>query len=150
MNNKILFPILALGGGLLYYFSRLKKTGENLKVNLKNLSLSKSSGFNLPKIILTFEIQNITNNTLSIKGIVGDVYVNGSYLANVSNLNVKQILPLSVTNYNVEIQTSFLDAVPILKELILKKGNRTLKVTGDLVINANDILIPYKIDKTII
>lgn len=150
MNNKILLPILALGGGLLYYFSRLKKTGENLKVNLKNLSLSKSSGFNLPKIILTFEIQNVTNGTLSIKGIVGDVYVNGSYLANVSNLNVKQILPLSVTNYNVEIQTSFLDAVPILKELILKKGKRTLKVTGDLVINANDILIPYKIDKTII
>lgn len=150
MNNKYILPIVAVGGGLLYYFSKLKKTGENLKVNLKNISLSKTSGFNLPKIILTFEIQNVTNGTLSLKGIVGDIYINGSYLANVSNLNVKQILPLSVTNYNVEVQTSFLDAVPILKELILKKGKRTLKVTGDLTINANDILIPYKIDKTII
>ena len=37
MQNKTLFPILLIVGGAIYYFTRLKVTGENLKVNLKNI-----------------------------------------------------------------------------------------------------------------
>lgn len=150
MKNYTL-PIVAVGVAALYYFSKLKIAGENLKVNLKNISLGKSGGgLSLPKIILTFEIQNVTNSSLNINGIVGDIYVNGSYLANVSNLKTMAILPKSVLTYPVEIQTSFLDAVPLIKDLLLKKGKRTIKVTGDLTLNVNDILLPYKIEKTII
>ena len=151
MNNKYIFPIVAIGAAAIYYFSKLKIAGENLKVNLKTISLSKkTSGLTLPKIILTFEIQNITNSSLNINGLVGDVYINGTYLANVSNLKPMAILPNSILNYPVEIQASFLDAVPLLKDLIFKKGKRTIKVTGDLTMNVNNILIPYKIEKTII
>ena len=151
MNNKYLFPILAVGAAAFYYFKKLKIAGDNLKVNLKTISLSKkSSGLSLPKIILTFEIQNITNSSLNINGLVGDIYINGTYLANVSNLKAMAILPNSALNYPVEIQATFLDAVPLLKDLIFKKGKRTINVTDNLKMNVNNILIPYKIEKTII
>jgi LEA14-like dessication related protein len=150
MQNKSIFPILLIVGGAIYYFSRLKVTGENLKVNLKNLGIKKGSGLSLPKINLTFDIQNITNNTVNLYGIVGDIYVNGSYLANINNLTPTYIKPLSTTILEVQLNTSILDAAPIIKDLITTTGKRNLKVTADLKLNVNGILVPLKIDKTIL
>jgi len=150
MQKTNYFPILLVLGAAAYYFLRLKTTGENLKVNLKNISTRKSSGLSLPKIVLSFDIQNVTNFPVNLNAIVGDVFVNGSYLANINNLNKTVIMPLSSTILEVELQTSILDAAPIIKDLILKTGKRNLKVTADLKLNVNGILLPLKIDKTIL
>ena len=64
MQNKSLFPIILVLGAAIYYFTRLKVTGDNLKVNLAYIALKKGSGLSLPKIILTFNVQNVTNNTV--------------------------------------------------------------------------------------
>lgn len=150
MQKTNYFPILLILGAAAYYFTRLKITGENLKVNLRNISTRKSSGLSLPKIILTFDIQNVTNNTVNLNTIVGDIYVNGAYLANVSNLRPIYIKGLTSTTLEVELQTSILDAAPIIKDLIFKTGKRNLKVTGNLTLNVNGILVPLKIEKTIL
>ena len=150
MQKTTYLPILLILGAAVYYFSRLKSTGENLKVNLRNISTRKSSGLSLPKIVLSFDVQNVTNNTVNLYGIVGDIYVNGSYLANINNLTPNFIKPLSNTVLEVELQTSILDAAPIIKDLILKTGKRNLKVTGNLTLNVNGILVPLKIEKTIL
>lgn len=149
MKNYTL-PLIALGIGVIYYFGRLKVAGENLKVNLKNISTKKSSGLSLPKIILDFEIQNVTNNSFVINGIVGDVYVNNNYLANISNLIPAKISAKSIISYPVTLQTSVLDALPIVRELIKAKGKRNLNITADLSLNVNNILVPYKIEKKIL
>lgn len=150
MQKTTYLPILLILGAAVYYFSRLKSTGENLKVNLRNISTRKSSGLSLPKIVLSFDVQNVTNNTVNLYGIVGDIYVNGSYLANINNLTPNFIKPLSNTVLEIELQTSILDAAPIIKDLILKTGKRNLKVTGNLTLNVNGILVPLKIEKTIL
>ena len=150
MQNKSLFPIILVLGAAIYYFTRLKVTGDNLKVNLAYIALKKGSGLSLPKIILTFNVQNVTNNTVNLNAIVGDIYVNGKYLANVNNLRPVYIKPLSNTYLDVELQTSVLDAAPIVKDLITTTGKRNLKVTGNLTLNVNGILVPIKIEKTII
>lgn len=145
------FPIILLGGLAIYYFSRLKVTGDNLKVNLVNVLTRKGgSGLSLPKLILVFNIQNVTNNALQINAIVGDIFVNGNYLANLSNLNTIKVAPKSSTYFEIELQTSVLDALPIVKDLIFSSGKRNLKFTGNLTVNANGILIPIKIEKTIL
>lgn len=150
MQKNYFFPVVLILGAAVYYFSKLKSTGENLKVNLVNITTKKSSGLSLPKVILVFQLQNVTENALNLNAIVGDIYINGSYFANVSNLRPITVQPKSNTYLDVELQTSVLDALPIIKDLIVKSGKRNLKVTGNLTLNVNGILIPLKIEKTII
>jgi len=151
MTKNSYFPIILVAGAALYYFSKLKVTGDNLKVNLVNVLVKKGSGgLSLPKVVLVFQIQNVTNNSLNLNAIVGDIYINGSYFANVSNLKPMIIQPKSTSYLDVDLQTSVLDTLPIIKDLILKTGPRNLKLTGNLTVNANGILIPIKIDKTIL
>lgn len=150
MQKKSFFPIVLIVGAAIYYFSKLKVTGDNLKVNLVNITTKKSSGLNLPKVILVFQLQNVTNNALSLNAIVGDIYINGSYFANVSNLRPMTIQPKSTSYLDVELQTGVLDVLPIIKDLIVKTGKRNLKVTGNLTLNVNGILVPLKIEKTIL
>lgn len=147
---KNLFLPIALIGGAIFYFSRLKSTGENLKVNLSNVSIKSSKGLNLPKIILTFELINVTNTSINLNAIVGDVYVNGSFLATINNLDRVIIGAKSKTNLNVELQTSILDAGSIVKDLIFQKGKRSLNFTADIKLNVNGILLPIKINKTVL
>jgi hypothetical protein len=59
-------------------------------------------------------------------------------------------MPLSSTVLEVELQTSILDAAPIIKDLILEKGKRNLKLYGNLTLNVNGILVPLKIEKIIL
>ena len=150
MQKKLFFPIVLIVGAAIYYFSKLKVTGDNLKVNLVNITTKKSSGLSLPKVILVFQLQNVTNNALNLNAIVGDIYINGSYFANVSNLRPMTIQPKSTSYLDVELQTGVLDVLPIIKDLIVKTGKRNLKVTGNLTLNVNGILVPLKIEKTIL
>lgn len=146
---KKYFPFL-LGGGLIaYYFYQLKSAGDNIKVNLASVGITKGKGLSLPYVLLKFNIQNITNAIIDVNGIVGDIYINGQYFANVSNLN-KVIVPRKGSIiYEVKVQAGILDVFSVLNDFI-KKKTKKLIVTGDLKINANNIIIPISINRTII
>lgn len=144
------FPLLLVAGVAIFYFSRLGVAATNLKVNLRNVSLRRGSGISLPKIVLDFLIQNVTNQPIFLRSLVGDIYINGNYFANVSNFNELQITPRSAINYPVEVQINFLDFIPLLKELAFPVGKRKLIVKGKLTLNANNLIIPLEINQTIL
>lgn len=146
---KKYFPFL-LGGGLIaYYFYGLKSAGDNIKVNLSSVGITKGKGLSLPYILLKFNVQNITNSIININGIVGDIYINGSYFANVSNLN-KVVVPRNGSViYEVKVQAGLLDVISNLMDFI-KKKTKKLTITGDLKMNVNNIIIPVSINKIII
>lgn len=153
MSNNTKYLI---GAGVIaaaYYFFRLKRTGQNIKVNLANVSLRRSSGLSLPTVRMDFEIQNPTNGTANIKGVVGDVYINGQYLANVSNLTTTQVKPNSSTIYSVDVKAGITDTITTLISLLSKKNAGSPKgvnFTADLNVNVNDILFPVKIDRKLV
>jgi LEA14-like dessication related protein len=150
-KKNSLFPIVLIAAAAIYYFAKLKSTGENLKINLYNIGTRANKGFlNLPKVILIFQVQNITNNLLTLNGIVGDIYVNGVYFANVNNLATTIVKPLSSSFIDVEVQASILDSFSVVKDFLLNKGKKFFLVTGNLTINVNGILVPIKIEKKLL
>lgn len=146
---KKYLPII-LGGGLVaYYFYKLKSAGDNIKVNLSSISVQKGKGFSLPYLMLKFNVQNITSAIVSINGIVGDIYLNDQYFANVSNLNKVLVPRNGSVIYEVKVQAGLLDVVSNLKAF-LKDKKKKLVISADLKMNINDIIIPIKIDKKVI
>jgi len=151
MKKNSYFPIILIAAAAIYYFSKLKLTGENLKVNLFNIATKSTKGFlSLPRVILIFQVQNITNNLLSVNGIVGDIFVNGTYFANVNNLAQNIVLPLSTTFIEVEVQAGILDVFPVVKDFLSNKGKKSFLVTGNLTLNVNGIIVPIKIEKKLL
>lgn len=144
------FPLLLIAVVAIFYFSRLGVAATNLKVNLRNISIKKSGGLNLPRILLDFTIQNVTNQPIFFRSLVGDIFINGSYFANISNFNQIQITPRSAVNYPVEVQINFLDFIPLFKQLAFPVGKRKLIVKGKLTLNANNLIIPVEINQTIL
>jgi len=146
---KKYFPFL-LGGGLIaYYFYKLKSAGDNIKVNLSSISVQKGKGLSLPYLLLKFNVQNITSAIITIKGLVGDVYINGNYFANVSNLNQVNVPRNGSVIYEVKVQAGLFDVISTL-QAFLKDKKKKLSVSANLNMNINDIIIPVTIDKKII
>jgi hypothetical protein len=138
-------------GALLYYFSRLKRTAENVKVNLANVSLKKGKGIALPIIKMDFEVINPTNTSINVNGVVGDAYVNGQFLATISNINKVSIPQYGQTIYSVEVKTGALDAVNAFLSLIKKgSGTKGIRITANLNVDVDGILYPISIDKVVI
>jgi LEA14-like dessication related protein len=148
---KKYWPFLLGGGLLLYYFTKLKSASESIRVNLINLKLSRGTGLNLPTLTMIFEIVNPTNTTVNLLGIVGDVYVNNEYIANVSNLDKVEIPGNNKIIYPVDIKTSVLDAIPALLNLIKNKGTgQGVNVKASLNVNIDNILYPVEVDRKVI
>jgi len=148
---KKYWPFLLGAGALLFYFSRLKRTAQNVKVNLANVSLKKGTGLSLPIIKMDFEIVNPTNTAINVNGVVGDAYVNGQFLATISNLNKVTIPQYGVIIYSVEVKTGAVDALNAFLSLIKKgSGTKGLRITADLNVDVDGILYPVNIDKVVI
>jgi LEA14-like dessication related protein len=148
---KKYWPYLLGAGALLYYFSRLKRTAQNVKVNLANVSLKKGKGISLPVIKMDFEIINPTNTPINVNGVVGDAYVNGQFLATISNVNKVTLPQYGTTIYSVEIKTGAFDAASAFLNLVKKgSGTKGLRITADLNVDVDGIFYPVKIDKVVL
>jgi len=145
MNKTTYYIIGAVAA--LWYFFRLNKASTSAKINLVNLKLKKSSGISLPTIVMDFSIQNPTNFPINALGIVGDVYLNGSFLSSVVNLNKVTIAARSETIYPVEVRTNIMDAITNISALI--KDNKNIRVTAEMNVNIDNILYPFKVDRQI-
>lgn len=146
---KKYFPYIfgAAAIGALYYFMRLKKASDTIKVFLSGISIAKPSGLALPTLVLKFTIQNPTNVPVNVLGITGDVYANNNFLANVSNLNKVIIQPNAETIYPVEVKASLFDAASTVLSLLKKDSGLT--VTAEMNVNVDDILYPVSINRKI-
>ena len=146
---KKYLPLILGGGFLAYYFYKFKSAGDNIKVNLSSVAITKGKGLSLPYLLLKFNVQNVTDFIIDINGIVGDIYVNGVYFANVSNLNKVTVPKNSSIIYEVRVQAGLLDVISTVKDFLNNKKKKSLKVTGDLNMNINNIVLPIKIERTI-
>lgn len=140
-------PFLIAGGLAALYFLRLKNTSDKIKINLSNVTIKKQKGFKLPTIVLQFSVLNVTNFAINVLGIVGDVYVNGTFLASVSNLNKTIVNPNSETIISVNVNTTIFDAITNAVSLI--KNGKTINLTANMNVNVDNILYPVNIDRQI-
>ena len=82
MKFSYLLPIGA-GAVALYFWSKAQ-AGKNIKVYLSGVSLGRGSNV-IPDIFAKFRIVNGSNTPITLKSIVGDLFVNDKQIASVSN-----------------------------------------------------------------
>ncbi len=89
---------------------------------------------------IVINIQNPTSNTLTVNSLVGDVYVNGDYLGNVSSFTKTEIVGNNQTPYTVALDSNIFSLSTELQSLISNFHGLTLQLKG--TINAQGLTIP--------
>lgn len=137
MKFAYLLPIGA-GAVALYFWSKAQ-AGKNIKVYLYGLSLSKGTSA-IPDIFAKFRIVNGSSTPVTLKSIVGDVFVNDKQIASVSNTESFSIPANKEVFYSVKLSPNVFTLVSIVWNLI--KSKQRIKVTFNGTINTTGIMIP--------
>lgn len=145
--RKIL-PFILVGGGaiVLLMLSRGMAT-KNLKVYFKDLLLKPKPGFNIPGLILRFNLVNGSNTAIKVRSIVGDLLVNGNVLSSVQQLSEIIVPANSTTIATVTIETPTLNTALTIIDII--RNRRGFKIGFDGQVNAQGVLIPVKQEITL-
>lgn len=117
MNKNL---ILILAGATAIYLLAKKSLAKKLQFSFKNLSTSGS--VTSPKINIRLSALNPSNQTAKINSIVGELYVNNSFIGDVSTFVPQVIAPNAESQVSFVIKPSLLSAFSTVKNLILNKG----------------------------
>lgn len=133
---------LIVGGALtLYFLSRL--SFKNKAIFLLQ-SIRPGGSILSPRIILSFAVQNPTNQKILFKSITGELYADGKYLANVSQFGDQIINPNSETIFNITVKPSALGIFSAIKQILnTPKGENKFEFIGNanidgIVISVNE------------
>lgn len=87
------------------------------------------------RLKVAFIVSNPTSDTIRVRSVVGEVYVNGNKLGNVESFETVDILPNAKTTLNVEVRIMALQLVKTVEQLTQKKLAIEIGFTGTLNIN---------------
>jgi len=130
--------LLGLGAYAVYYFSGLAVAAAVLNVVFDDIQFN---GVN--SLTLYFKLQNVSNSTLIINSLEGDVTINGNDLGNVSFFPGQplQVLSNSETRIGVNLNIGLLSLPGTIKSL-LSKGSGTFDVIMTGHANINNQVVP--------
>lgn len=135
MKPKYLLIGLAAYVGI-RIFSK-KTAAERLNYYVQKVSL-RFSGFT-PILDVILAIQNPTGTTLNVGSIVGDLYINDNYVANISGFQLTQIKPMAATLFPLSARLSISGVIGEAKDIIdaLMVGNANVLLNQTLKFNGN-------------
>lgn len=137
--------IIAAGAALLFILSRLSFQKKSTFI-LQSVKLT--GGLLSPRILVTFAVQNPTNQKLTFKSFSGALSVNDKYLGNVSSFGDQVINPLSETMVNITVRPSALGVFSSVKELLTTPtGETRVNVTGTA--NIDGFTVPVNENLTV-
>ena len=139
MKFSYLLPIGA-GAVALYFWSKAQ-AGKNIKVYLSGVSLGRGSNV-IPDIFAKFRIVNGSNTPITLKSIVGDLFVNDKQIASVSNTESFDIPANKEVFYSVKVSANVLSLISIVTNLI--KAKQRIKVAFNGTINTTGLTIPIE------
>ena len=136
MNTKPL--LIGLGLFVGYRFISKKLAADKLNYFVQKVNI-RFSGFT-PIIDVILAIQNPTGTSINIGSIVGDLYINSNYVANISGFQLTQIKPAAATLFPLSARLSISGLYGEAKDIInaITTGNtnvlmqQTLKFKGNV------------------
>ena len=109
---------LAAGAGLLWWWvSGKKKAASLLNIDLSAASLTNGGGI-IPNVKLTFTASNPTNTPISVKSILGNVYVNSTQIATVSDFSGFTIPSNGSQQFSTTVTPNVVSALSSLTSLM--------------------------------
>lgn len=135
-------PILwILGGATVLYF--LARYSFSRKANFVLQSIKPGGSILSPRVLITFAVQNPTNQRITVKSVVGSVYVDDKFLANVSSYGDQTIQPNAESLFTVTARPSAVGVFQSLKQLVTQPiGNIEIRFSGSA--NVDGINVPIE------
>lgn len=131
-----------IGGAIAVYFVS-RYAGFLKKANFYLQSVKPGGTITQPKIIVMLGVDNPTNQTITIKSIVGNVFVEGDLLAIVNSFGDQKIAANSSSTINVTAKPTAIGVFKTLKRLITQPIPGT-KIEFDGTANVDGINVPIK------
>lgn len=135
-------PLLwVIGGIALIYLLGRRNLAKKFSVDLKDITAG--GGLLKPYFIIKFSVFNPTNQSATIKSIVGTLDFNNEALANVNSFANQVIAPTSESVIAVKVTPSLLSSISQIYKLITTKTKTAeLKFVGTF--NIDNILLPVE------
>ena len=135
-------PILwILGGAAALYF--LARYSFSQKANFVLQSIKPGGSLLSPRILITFAVQNPTNQRITVKSVVGSIYVDDKFLANVSSYGDQTIQPNAESLFTITARPSVVGVFQSFKELFTQPlGNIEIRFSGSA--NVDGINLPIE------
>jgi LEA14-like dessication related protein len=135
-------PILwILGGAAALYF--LARYSFSRKANFILQSVKPGGTLLQPRILISLAVQNPTNQEITIKSIVGSVYVDDNFLASVSSFGDQRITGNSESTLQLTARPSAIGIFQTLKRLVTQPIPGTqIRFTGTA--NVDGINVPIE------
>lgn len=125
--------ILLAGAGVAYWYYKKYEAAKVINYNIASVALNFQGVFPILKIILN--VQNVSNQSIMINSMAGNLYINNTNVGTVSNFQETIIKGNSQTPYEITVKLNLLGVVSDLVSLITNgTGNAQ---TLQLVVNAN-------------
>lgn len=144
MRNPILWII---AGAAALFLAGRGLLSKNLQYRLDTIRLR--GGVLQPIIEIALAIQNPTRQRAIVRSVVGEVYVEGNFVANISFFGETIIKPNAETVITIQARPSATGAFALLKDVLTREGSKKFvaKVKGS--INVDGITVPLDISQTI-
>lgn len=145
MNVK---PLL-IAGGAYYLYTLIAKGGAAASLNYRVVKVSISFDGLTPILQLTIGVQNPTNQSFTIRSIVGDITSNDNYLANVSSFTASYIVPNAESLLQINARVSVLGLASDVYDTITGNSDirQNIKFAGS--VNVDGVVIPLKLNYAI-
>lgn len=134
MKQTLPFVVIAAAAGALYVFARKKRFAGSVRFGLKQIKLSGNN------VIAKISILNPSNQTATVKSILGTLYYNNQAIATVKTFKEIQVKPTGETETELIFVPSLLGVLSSLADLVGTKKVKGFKITGSALVDG--VLIP--------
>lgn len=136
-------PILLLGAAFLFYQYTKKQAVVNRYYAGIRVQIASARQVG-NDIVVTFRIQNPNSNTVVIRSLVGDVFINGGKVGNAGSFQTINVLGNAETYVPINVRINALQSVAVLANMITAKNKKiVIKFVG--TINVNNIATPLNL-----
>ena len=133
--------IWVIGGVALIYFLGKRNLAKKFNVDLKDITAG--GGLLKPYFNFKFSVFNPTNQSATIKSIVGTIDFNNEAFANVNSFTPQIIAPNSESFVSVKVTPSLLSSISQIYKLVTSKTKNTnFRFVGTF--NIDNILVPVE------
>lgn len=134
--------LLGIGGLVLWEAYNLSVGTGTMQIVFKGVQIN-----SLTNYTITLTAQNVSNVSISINSMTGNVLINGNQLASISDFTVRTIPANGQIDIPITVQPSLL-SIPVDIQQLITNGGQTIDFTVTGNVNASGFVLPFSLDQT--
>jgi len=134
--------LLGIGGYLVVrYFGNLGVAVNTISFILKKVEIKA-----INNIVVTLTVQNVSNATLSVNSMAGDIFLNGIELASISDFTQRTVPGNSAIDVPINVRPAYGSLSQQITALLNGKTNMDFTIQGNA--NVNGLVFPFNLTQS--